>query len=169
MDHPKKTRPGPLTVHSSKQEVSAQRQEEQVQVTKLVTTLTLKKPGMTKLVTSIEQILTSYPDVFEGIGRFSGSPYQIQVDPNVMPKQTPCRSVPVHLKETFKKGVDKVLKVGIIKPIHEVTPWINSFILIKGKDKLGNLKLCICPDLTNLNKDVIREPYHFKTPKKSPT
>ena len=83
MDHPKKTRPAPLTVHSSKQEVSTQScqqevsikmQEVQVQVTKPVSALILKKPGMNRLVTSKEQILTSYLDVFEGIGRFPGSP-----------------------------------------------------------------------------------------------
>ena len=81
-----------------------------------------------------------------------------------MPKQTPCRPVPAHLKEAFKKEVDKMLKVGIIKPIHEATPWINSFMLVEVKDKSGNLKLHICLDPTNLNKAVIREPYHFKTP-----
>ena len=42
--------------------------------------------------------------------------------------------------------------------------WINSFVLAEGKDKLGGLKLCICLDLTNLNKVIIREPYYFKTP-----
>ena len=57
-----------------------------------------------------------------------------------------------------------MLKAGIIKPVHEANPWINSFVLIEGKDKQGNLKLCICLDPTNLNKAVIREPYHFKTP-----
>ena len=87
MDHPKKTRPAPLTVHSSKQkvstqshqqEVSTQMQKVQVQVTRPVSTIIiLKKPGMKKLVTSKEQMLTSYPDVFEGIGRFLGSPYHI--------------------------------------------------------------------------------------------
>ena len=89
MDHPKKTRMAPLTVHSSKQEVSAQscQQEVQVQVTKPVSTLISKKPGMNKLVTSKEQIVTSYPDVFEGIGRFPGSPYHIQIDPNIMLKK----------------------------------------------------------------------------------
>ena len=80
-----------------------------------------------------------------------------------MPKQIPCRPVPVHLKEAFKKEVDKMLKAGIIKPVHEATPWIKSFVLIRGKDKLGNLKLHICLDPTNLNKAFIREPYHFKT------
>ena len=95
---------------------------------------------------------------------FPGSLYHIQVDPNIMLKQTPCRPEPVHLKEAFKKEVDKMLKAGIIKPVHEVIPWINSFILVKGKDQLGNLKLCICMDPTNLNKAVVRETYHFKTP-----
>ena len=110
MDHPKKTRPAPLTVHSSKQEVSTQMQDMKVRATKPVSTLISKKPGMNKLVTSKEQILTSYPDIIEGISRFPGSPYNIQVDPNIMPKHTPCRPVPVHLKETFKKEVDKMLK-----------------------------------------------------------
>ena len=164
MDHPKKTRPVPLTVHSSKQEASTQMQDAKVQTTKLVSTLISKKPGMNQLVASKEQILTSYPDLFEGIGRFSGSPYHMQVDPNITLKQTPCRLVPVHQKEAFKKDVDKMLKAGIIKPVHEATPWINSFILIKGKDQSGNLKLHICLDPTNLNKAVIRGPYHFKTP-----
>ena len=123
-----------------------------------------KKPGMKKLVTSKEQILTSYPDIFEGIGRFPRSPHHIQVDPNIMPKQTPCQPVPVHLKEGFKKEVNKMLKAGIIKPAHEATPWINSFILIEGKDQSGNLRLQICLDPTNLNKAVVRELYQFKTP-----
>ena len=49
-------------------------------------------------------------------------------------------------------------------PVHKATPWINSFVLAENKDKLGNLKLCICLDLTNLNKVITREPYHFRTP-----
>ena len=42
--------------------------------------------------------------------------------------------------------------------------WINSFVLVEDKDKLGNLKLKICLDPTNLNKAILRELYHFKTP-----
>ena len=101
MDYPKKTRPTPLTVHRSKQEASAQTQDVKVQTTKPVSTPISKKPGVNKLVTSKEQILTSYPDLFEGIGRFSRSPYHIQVDPNIMPKQTPCRPVPVQVHENY--------------------------------------------------------------------
>ena len=64
-------------------------QDAKAQATKPVSIPISEKPGMNKLVTSKEQILTSYPDVFEGIGRYPGSPFHIQVDPNIMPKQTP--------------------------------------------------------------------------------
>ena len=35
---------------------------------------------------------------------------------------------------------------------------------MEGKDNLGKLKLRICLDPPNLNKAIIHEPYHFKTP-----
>ena len=57
-----------------------------------------------------------------------------------------------------------MLPASVIRPVTEATPWINSFVLVAGKDKSGNLKLCICLDPKNLNKAVICEPYHFKTP-----
>ena len=51
-----------------------------------------------------------------------------------------------------------------MKPVHEATPWINSFILVESKDKsTGKPKLHICLDQTNLNKAIICEPYYFHT------
>ena len=41
------------------------------------------------LVTRKEQIMARFPDVFEGIGKFPGEPYKIQLDTKVPPKQTP--------------------------------------------------------------------------------
>ena len=116
-----------------------------------------------RIITSKEQILKRFPDIFEGIGKFPGKPYQIQLDPKVPPKLTPCQPVPIHLKDAFKKEIDKMLKAGVLKPVQEVTPWINSFVLIEGTDKQGKPKLQICLDLTNLNKVIIRQLYHFKT------
>ena len=58
-----------------------------------------------------------------------------------------------------------MLQAGVLKPVHEATLWINSFVLVESKDKSGNLKLCICLVPTNLNKAIIREPHHFRTPK----
>ena len=57
-----------------------------------------------------------------------------------------------------------MLQVGVLKLVNQAIPWINSFVLVEGKDKQGNLKLRICLDPTNLNKASVQEPYHFKTP-----
>ena len=40
----------------------------------------------------------------------------------------------------------------------------QQFELVEGKDKFGNLKLRISLDPNNLNKVIVSEPYHFKTP-----
>ena len=108
--------------------------------------------------------MTRFPDVFEGIGKFPGKPYEIQLDPNMPPKQTPCRPVLIHLKDAFKQEINRMLKAGVLKLVQEATSWINSFVLIEGTDKQGKPKHCICLDPTNLNKVIIREPYHFRTP-----
>ena len=156
-DHPKKTK-APL--HVQKQKVSAQRPIHEV-----ATQTRRQKYAVPKLVTSKEQILHEYPNVFEGIGSFPGPPYHIQLHPSVTPKQTPWCPIHVHLKEAFRQEGNKMLQAGVLKPIHEATPWINSFVLVESKDKSGNLKLCICLDPTNLNKAIIREPYHSRTTK----
>ena len=83
---------------------------------------------------------------------------------NITLKQTLCMPVPIHLKEAFKKEIDKMLQAGVISSVNGATPWINSFVLVEGKDKSGNPKLHICLDPMNLNKAVIHELYHFKTP-----
>ena len=155
-EHPQKTT---STLFVQKQEVSTQRSTPEV-----TTQMPIQTYVVPKLVTSKEQILHEYPDVFEGINSFPGPPYHIQIDPNVTPKQTPCHPIPVHLKEAFKQEVDKMLQAGELKPVHETTPWINRFVFVESKDKLGNLKLSICLDPTNLNKAIMREPYHFRMP-----
>ena len=57
-----------------------------------------------------------------------------------------------------------MLHAGYIKPVNEATPWINSYVIVDGKDKQGNLKLRICLDPNNLTRAVIREPWFSKTP-----
>ena len=82
LDHPTKTKR--VSVHRSRKEVSTQ-------TTNQAVTVPDAKQLVPKLVTSKEQILHSYPYVFEGIGCFPGPPYHTQLDQSITPKQTPCR------------------------------------------------------------------------------
>ena len=132
-----------------KEEITAQTTNQQQDAQVTITTVP-------KLVTSQEQIICKYPDIFEAIGKFPGPPYHIQVDPSITCKQTPCRPIPIHLKEAFQKEIKKMLQSGILVPVTEAMAWINSFVLVKSKDRQGQLKLRICLDATNLNKAMTR-------------
>ena len=81
-DHPKKTKP---VLHTQKQEVTTQTTKQEV-----ATQTPAAKTQVPKLITSKEMILHEYPEVFEGIAKFPGPDYHIQVDPSIPPKQTPC-------------------------------------------------------------------------------
>ena len=155
-DHPKKMKE---VLHAQQKPVAIQRKQQEL--TAQVPAIREKGP---KLITSKEMIMHEYPDVFQGIGKFPGPDYHIQLDPSIPPKQTPCQPIPIHLKEQFQQEINKMLQAGVLVPVHEDTPWINSFMLVESRDKLGNLKLCICLDPTNLNKAIVREPCHFRTP-----
>ena len=98
IDHSKKTKR--VSVHSSRKAVSAQSLKQE-------STVSNQQQLLPKLVTSKEQILQSYPDVFESIGHFPDHQYHIQLDPNITPEQTLCRPIPEHLKPAFEQENDK--------------------------------------------------------------
>ena len=160
--------PAPVQIHSSKQLSTQSHSQAEVSMPPNVQdsphVSETKQQRSLKKITSKDLIMKHYPDVFEGIGKIPGPPYTIHLDPSVQPEQTPCRPVPIHLKETFKQEMDKILQASVLKPVTKAIPWINSFVLVESKDKSRNHKLRICLDPTNLNKAIIREPYHFKTP-----
>ena len=69
-------------LHTQKQEVSAQTTKQEVAAQTLAA-----KRQVPKLITSKEMILHEDPDVFEGIGKFLGPDYHIQIDPSIPPSK----------------------------------------------------------------------------------
>ena len=56
-----------------------------------------------------------------------------------------------------------MLQAGDFESVNQATPWINSFVLVEGKDNLGYLKTRFGLDPTNLNKAIVHEPYQLHT------
>ena len=92
-------------------------------------------PRKIRIVKSKEQIRKQYPKLFKGIGHFPGDPYHIHTNLSITPEQTCCRPITVNPKQTFRQEIEKMLTTGVIKPVHEATLWINSFVLVESKDK----------------------------------
>ena len=124
-DHPKKTK---AVLLIQKQEVSTQTTKQEVAAQTLAA-----KRQVSKLITSKEMILFEYPDVFEGIGKFPGPAYHIQIDPSIPPKQTPCQPIPIHLKEIFQQEINKMLQAGILASVHEATPGLITLFWLRER------------------------------------
>ena len=96
-DHPKRTR---AVLHVQKQTASAQKNKQKE---------TAQTPAVTKqgpkLIMNKEMILQEYPDVFQGVGKFLGADYHIQIDSSIPPKQTPCWPIPVHFERNVPARV----------------------------------------------------------------
>ena len=60
--------------------------------------------------------------------------YHIQLHQSITSKQTPCKPILVHLKEAFQQEIDKMLKAGVLKPVHEASPNGSAdLVLVDGK------------------------------------
>lgn len=62
------------------------------------------------------------------------------------------------MKPKLKKELEKMEKMGIIKPIQEPTDQVNSLVIVEKQN--GRLRLCL--DSRDLNKAIKRE--HYKLP-----
>ena len=59
----------------------------------------------------------------------------INSDPTVPPKRVPYRPVPIQQQEEFKCQLAKMQHVSIIVPVHKVTPWVSSYVIVESADK----------------------------------
>ena len=111
------------------------------------------------LPTTKEYILHEYADVFKGVGTLPGGPYHIQLKNSYRPGQHPPRSVPLGMQSAYKAELDRLVKEGIIKEVHEHTEWINSIVPVMKED--DSLRLCL--DQIDLNKAINRNQWYART------
>ena len=111
-----------------------------------------------------DKVVSDYRDRFEGQGTFKMKPYHITLNPEAESIIHPPRAVPVHLRDMFKEELNSMVDLGVIKPISELTDWVNSIVLNETVNQRGEItKLRVCLDPQDLNKCVKREHYHTKT------
>jgi hypothetical protein len=109
--------------------------------------------------TTAEYIKTEFADVFKGTGRFPGPKYHIELNPDATPVQHKPRQVPHSIREAYKKKLDEMVANGIITPVTEYTPWVNSIVTVKKAD--GSLRICLDPK--DLNKALSRNQHYTRT------
>ena len=111
------------------------------------------------LPTTKEYILREYSDIFQGVGTLPGGPYHIRLKSHYQPVIHAPRSVPIGMQSAYRKELDRLLKEGIIKEVHQHTEWVNSIVPVPKSD--GTIRLCLDPK--DLNKAIERNHWYSRT------
>lgn len=100
--------------------------------------------------------MTDYEDLFrtDTIGKLPVT-YHMRLDESVHPTVCAPRRIPLAMKDKVVAELDRMIRLGIIAPVEEATPWVSAMAAAVKKD--GTVRICIDP--VHLNKALLR-PYH---------
>ena len=118
--------------------------------------------GMLQRVQSLKQeehyqskMVAEFQEVFaaDNIGCLPAK-HHIQLDESVKPVIHAPRRVPVALRSRVKEELDRMEKLGVIRPVNKPTDWVSSMVTVV---KPGKLRICLDP--RDLNLAIKREHY----------
>ena len=109
-------------------------------------------------IKSLNSLIQSYPDRFQGLGKFSGK-HRLLVDEKVEPKIHPPRRAPIQLQEKIKAELERMESLDVIRSVDEPTEWVSSITYVHKPD--GNLRICLDPK--DLNAALRRGQHHTPT------
>ena len=103
-----------------------------------------------KFFNDIQNIVSSYPQCFKGIGHLKNHLVKFYVDDTVKPVVVPRRPIPYHLRDRVDSVIQEMLAEGIIEPqpVDEPAPWVSAPCLVPKPD--GSIRITL--DARNINK-----------------
>ena len=102
---------------------------------------------MLQTLSSREDLISAYPDCFEGIRCFPGT-YHITLWQDAQPVVDAPQKCPIAMWPLVSEKLDEWEKSDIITPVEEPTDWVSS--LAYSMKPNGRLRLCLNPkDLNN--------------------
>lgn len=70
-----------------------------------------------------------YSTLFEGLGKLEE--LHLRIDATLQPTKNPTRKVPISLKTDLKNELDRLQKLGVIKPVSTPTDWISPMVVAR--------------------------------------
>ena len=101
---------------------------------------------------SIQDIISKYPENFEGLGKLKNVQVKLHVDERVKPITAPPRPIPYHLQERVDKVIQGMIAQDVIEehPTDQPAPWISNCQIAPKSD--GSLRMTL--DAREVNKAI---------------
>ena len=116
----------------------------------------------TSLLTK-NSVVTEFPMVFDGIIRaMDGEQFHIHLSANAKPFcVTSPRTIPFAYRDRLAAELDLLQQQNIIAPVIEPTDWCAPIVVTPKKNSDS---ICMCVDLSHLNRFMKRERYQSSSP-----
>ena len=90
--------------------------------------------------TDVKNILNKYSEVFSpGLGTYSQGQVKLRIAEGSIPKFFKCRTLPLALKSKVESELDRLLAIGVLKPVDH-SPWATPIVPVLKAD--GNVRIC---------------------------
>ena len=106
---------------------------------------------------NLQSILSSYPEVFHGLGNLRNHVVTLHEDKSVKPVAEPPRRIPYHLESRVKELIDEMLQNDVIEehPAGEPAPWVSNIVIAPKDD--GDIRITL--DAKNVNEAILSSNY----------
>ena len=83
----------------------------------------------------MNELVTEFDDIFQGVGRYRGEPVKIQMTDNVLPIIQPPRRIPLHYIQPLKDHLAEMIDQDVIEgPLaEEEGSWISNLFITDKK------------------------------------
>ncbi|XP_069365277.1 uncharacterized protein [Maniola hyperantus] len=108
----------------------------------------------------VKQLANQFPNVFsDNLGSFNKYKISLHLKPDAKPIFIKARSVPYALKDKIDKELDRLLSLGILKPV-EHSEYASPVVPVLKKN--GSIRLCADYSVT-INKQLVIDQYPLPT------
>ena len=84
-------------------------------------------------IASVESILRSFQDRFEGLGKLKDFQLKLYVDENVKPVAQPATKIPFKMSEEVESKIKELDDLDVIQKVEGPTPWVSALVPIPIK------------------------------------
>ena len=100
-----------------------------------------------------ENILASFQDRFEGLGKLKDFELKLHIDDTIKPVAQPARKIPFKMRSQVERKLKELEDRDVIERVEGPTPWASALVPIPKKD--GDVHICV--DMRQANRAVQSE------------
>ena len=104
---------------------------------------------------TVEQLVTQYQDLFQGLGKLKDYQVQLHIDEGVTPVAQPHRRVPFHVRKQLEEQLKQDEELGVIERVEGPTPWVSPVVVAPKPKSPGKVRVCV--NMRRANTAVQRE------------